>query len=142
MDLKELKQHTADKLKWDRATLQQKIGELMDLVEALREAGQDSVEIPSDELRVVANEITRRTAMLDIAKERHPEDKHRIDIALCIGEDWVGKILMTLKHRRRRADSTTRYIIKEGFKFLPEHLRATMLKEYDKGVEEVAVKND
>lgn len=138
MDTKELRQRAAERLKWDQATLHQKMGEVVDLAEALRRRLEGPEEVPTDELRVASNELTRRMALIDICGEKFPKEKHRINIVLSIGDDWTNKVSALLKHRRFRGDSSTRRIIQEGFSFLSEHTKTTMLREFNKGDEEVA----
>lgn len=140
MDIKELRRKAADHLKWDEATLHQKIGEVVEIAESVRRRLDEPGTVPTDELRVVANEITRRTAFIDLCREKFPAHGHRIDIVLSIGDTWVNRIGSILQTRRLKGNSSTRRIIQQGFDFLSPQTRDHMLQEFDSAAEEVASK--
>jgi hypothetical protein len=137
-DILGLRRRAADRLKWDKATLHQKMGETIDLIEAMRVRMDRDEAVPADEVRVLLNELTRRTALLDLCRSKHPTEKHRIHITLSIADSWISKFALIIKAKQTPPGSSTRSIIEQGFKFLPDRTRAAMLKSFDEGREQVA----
>lgn len=143
-NIRELRRRAANKVKWDLATLHQKMGEIINLIEAMRTRldNEEGEPVPTDEIRVLLNEITRRTSIIDLCKDKFPKERNRIIITLSIADTWASIFSILIKDRRERTNASTRTIIEQGFTFLSDETRKAMLRAYDDGVEEVALKGE